>query len=273
MSIFNQTKWLVTGAGSGIGRLMAKSLARQGAIVALMDRDAEPIQKLEREIRAEGGIAKAFVADVRDFASLQAAKTQIEKEVGLIDGLVNNAGIVHGGEFEKVSMDIHRNIYETNTIGLVAVTHLFLNDLFKAKLGRLVLIASVAGKAAFPFGATYGSSKWAVVGLAESLRVEFKERKIKNVRITTICPAYINTGMFEGITPPFLFPILDPEKLAGKIMRAIENESAYLHEPFLAKTTDLMRALLPIFLQDCVYQFFRLSTAMKTWKGRSSKSL
>lgn len=247
---------------------MAQSLAEKGASLALIDLDAKAVQKVADEITSAGGKAKAYVADVRDIAALKEAKSRIAKEIGLIHGLINNAGVVRGGEFEKISLEDNRLVYEVNTIGVATVTHLFLEDLLQSPVGRLVMIASAAGLAPFPLGAAYGSSKWAVVGLAESLRLEFKERNIRNMRITTICPAYIDTGMFDGARPPFLMPILKPEKIVRKIIRAIETEQYYIREPFLSKTVEFLRVLTPVPVQDFVYRFIGFSGSMKNWKGR-----
>lgn len=264
----NQTKWLITGAGSGIGRLMALGLAKKGAVLALVDLDQKAMNAVAEEIRRAGGSAHCFLADVRDEKALRDLKSRVSQQVGAIQGLINNAGIVHGGSFEKVSVQNHIDTYATNTVGAVMVAHLFFDDLLASSDGHLVNIASAAGMIPFPYAATYASSKWAMIGFSESIRLELKERKVKNVQVSTICPGFISTGMFQGAKPPPLVPWIDPEKLARKIIRAIETNQKFIREPFLVKLINFEKGVLPLFCQDLIYKILGFSKSMVHWKGR-----
>jgi short-subunit dehydrogenase len=268
MKNLNQTRWIITGAGSGIGRLIALRLAQKGAILALLDRNQSSVEELTRQIQERSGKAHAFVADLQDLPSLQAAKVDILKILGGVEGLINNAGVVHGGAFEAVSFEKHNETYATNVVGAVAMTHLFYAELLGAREAHLVNVASAAGLIPFPYAATYGSSKWALIGFSESIRGELKARNHVNFHVTTVCPGYIATGMFAGAKPPPVTPWLDPEKLADIIVRGIERNKVFIKEPFLVKTVDFQKGILPLFIQDQMYKILGFSKSMLDWKGR-----
>ena len=136
--------------------------------------------------------------------------------VGPITSLINNAGVVFGGEFEQVELDQHLNTFRVNSEGLMATTHAFLDDLIQAKEAYLVNIASASAFIGLPYGSTYAASKWAVVGFSESLRLELAVRKIRHVHVTSVCPSYISTGMFDGVKTPLFSPMLTPKKVVEK---------------------------------------------------------
>jgi len=259
---------LITGGASGIGRLMALRFARAGAHVVIADHDAQGGERTAAELSALGVRAEAFAIDVRDGAAVVALVSKVHEAFGVLDVLINNAGIVHGGPFEQVPVERHLAIYRVNVEGVVRVTHAFLPDLLRSRRGRLVNIASASGFLGLPNGATYASSKWAVIGLSESLRLELAERGVRNVAVTTVCPSYINTGMFDGVKPPLLMPFLTPDFIVDKIMTGIDEGAPFVKEPFGVKTLDAMKGLLPQRLFDAGAKLLGVSSSMNAWKGR-----
>ena len=133
-----------------------------------------------------------------------------------MDVLVNNAGIVHGGPFLDVPVERHLATYRVNVLGLVAVTHAFLPDLIASADSHLVNIASASGYIGLPHGSTYASSKWAVIGFSESLLLELELHGHRHVHVTTVCPSYVTTGLFDGARAARTTSLLSPERLAAQ---------------------------------------------------------
>jgi len=198
MSKLDGKRALITGGAQGIGFQMAIKFAERGADVVLADINAEKLAEARSALEERAIVAPGFEVDVTNPASIAALRAQVIAEVGPIDILVNNAGVVFGGPFEERSLDEHFKTYEVNTLGLVAMTHAFLDDLIARPEAHLVHIASASGLIGLPYGATYASSKWAVIGFGESIRAELNLRGYDHVHHTIVCPSYIGTGMFEG---------------------------------------------------------------------------
>lgn len=269
MTNFKDKKILITGGASGIGRLMAKKLAKLGALIFIVDINEEAGIKLSSEIKGEGGKAHAIKADLGNLESMHECKKKVHALAGTIDILINNAGIVYGGEFEKVSIEKHLLTFKINTSAPLVMTHLFFDDLRKSSAANIVNIASASGFVGLPYGTSYASSKWAAIGFSESLRLEILERKINNIHVTTVCPSYISTGMFKGVRAPFFLPWLKPEVIVDKIILGIQNNSPFVKEPFLVKGVDFLKGVLPLGVFTFVSKLFGISTSMTHWKGRA----
>lgn len=267
MKQFYGKKVLVTGAASGIGRLMALAFAGRGADIIVTDLHLEGAQKVAQEIQAVGRQAWAYSVDVANIEAIKLFRQQVKTDLGKIDGLVNNAGVVFGGVFEMVPLEKHLLTYQVNTMGLVAMTHAFFSDLLESSDSHLVNIASASGYIGMPYGTTYASSKWAVIGFSESIRLELAERGFEQVGVTTVCPGYITTGMFDGIKAPSLLPLLTPEKIVAKIMAGIETNAPFVKEPFAVKSVDILRAALSQKLWDKTAKMLGISTSMMQWKS------
>ena len=268
MKNFNKKKILITGAASGIGKLMAITLAKRGGEIILADINLSATNLVASEIKRHGGYAHAFYVDLANLDSIKKLKNEV-RAIGLeIDILINNAGVVFGGEFEKEDLGKHLLTYQVNTFGPVALTHLFFNDLRKSRDANIVNIASASGLVGLPFGVTYASSKWAMIGFSESLRLEFIERGISHIHVTTVCPSYISTGMFNGVRAPLLLPWLKPEDIVEKIILGIERNAPFVKEPFMVKTIDLIKGIMPLRLYNFISKILGVSTSMIHWKGR-----
>ena len=258
---------LITGGAQGIGLEMAVQFAGRGAEIVIADIDEEKLIEAKAALEAKGISAAGFRVDITNPASIAALKAQIAAEAGPIDVLINNAGVVFGGPFTKVSLDDHFKTYEVNVLGLVAVTHAFLDDLIQRPEAHLVHIASASGFIGLPYGSTYASSKWAVIGFGESIRSELKLQGHEHVHHTIVCPSYIGTGMFEGAEAPKATHILEPSELAEKVVQAVEKNKIHLLEPFMVKLTPLLRDLLPTGLYDKISHLFGADTSMAHWTG------
>jgi all-trans-retinol dehydrogenase (NAD+) len=265
---FSGHRVLITGAGAGIGELMAEKFAARGAEVIVTARRAEAAKAVAEQIRAAGGEAHDYVLDVTDLDSIPKFHRKLRKERGQISMLINNAGVVFGGEFEQVALKDHLNTFQVNTNGLVAMTHAFLPDLIESRKGYLVNIASASSFIGLPYGSTYAASKWAVVGFSESIRLEMAVRNLDHVQVTTVCPSYISTGMFDGVKTPLFSPMLTPEKIVRSIIKGIKKGDAFVIEPPMAKSVELLKGALPRGVWDRVARITGVSTSMYSWKGK-----
>lgn len=266
MSWFSNKTALITGGAQGLGLQMALAFAREGADIVLSDINPESLEAGRRQVEALGVRALACPADVTDPDALGQLRGYIRREIGPVDILVNNAGVVFGGGFLDVPLEKHRMTFDVNVTGLTNVTWLFLPDLIERPEARIVNIASASGLIALPYGSSYGASKWAAIGLSEALRQELNDQGHGHVRITSVCPSFIDTGMFHGVTPPRMTRMLDPQKLVDKIVVATRRGDTWLLEPLMVKLTPLFR-LLPTRVLDLLARFFRVATSMKTWQG------
>jgi len=260
---------LITGGARGMGLEMALQFAQRGARIVLADRDAAALPEARAAVEVLNATAWAWPVDVADPPSIVALRERVRSEVGALDVLVNNAGVVFGGPFADVPLERHFKTFEVNTLGVVAMTHAFLPDLVSRPDAHLVNIASASGFIGLPYGATYAASKWSVIGFSESIRAELKLIGQDHVHVTIVCPSYIGTGMFEGARPPKTTRLLEPEAVAAKVVEAVEQDRLYLLEPWLVKLTPLLRDLLPTRLSDALGSALGANTGMTGWTGHA----
>jgi short-subunit dehydrogenase len=256
---------LVTGGARGIGRAIAVSLAAEGAEILLADLEESLLPQAAEEV---GGKVSAYPLDVTEQRSIEILRQRIKSDGGPIDILVNSAGVVFGGPFLEVPLEEHLTTYRVNVLGLVAVTRTFLPDLIARPRGHVVNIASASGFIGLPLGSTYASSKWAVIGFTDSLRLEMKMQGYRHVRATAVCPSYVRTGMFDGAVAPRLTRILTPEKVARLTVRAIKRNRPYVLTPWLVKVTPPLKGVLPDSIFNLVARGFGATSGMASWHGR-----
>lgn len=261
---------LITGAARGLGRSLAEEFARRGAEPVLTDILETELEQTVAEIGATGVRCRGYKLDVTDEANILAVRDQVHQELGKIDILVNNAGVVFGGPLQDVPIARHRLTYRVNVEGPMMLTHTFLPDLIASPHGQAVYIASASGFVGLPNGTSYASSKWAVIGFAESVRAEMKHLGHKNVSVTTVCPTYINTGMFDGAAPPKTTSLLDPQQLAVKIVDGVEKREVWVLEPWIVKITPFLKHGLPTGVSDFLSDAFGANQSMDQWKGHNS---
>jgi all-trans-retinol dehydrogenase (NAD+) len=259
---------LVTGAGSGIGRLLAGELARRGARLVLWDIDDDAVEVAVKEVETAGADAHAYCCDVSDRAAVYAMAERVQAEVGEVDVLVNNAGIVSGQPFLSLRDEDIERTFAVNTLGLYWTTKAFLPAMVTRGRGHLVTIASAAGLVGVARQADYSASKHAAVGFDQSLRVELA-KIAPAIRTTVVCPYYIDTGMFTGVRTRFrrLLPILRAEDVARRIADAIDHDRPRLLLPPLLHLVPLVQALPPR-LGDRIMGAFGVNVSMDHFEGR-----
>lgn len=185
---------VITGASSGIGEATARALARDGHRLALLARRVDRIDALAGEL---GNGSLAIKADVTDRDSIVAAAERVKSELGGADILVNNAGVMLLAPFSSEQRAEIREMVETNLLGAMTVTEVFLDQLRDGG-GDLVNISSVAGRTARPGNAAYAATKWGMGGWSEALRQELQP----DVRVILIEPGAVATELTDHITNP-----------------------------------------------------------------------
>jgi short-subunit dehydrogenase len=262
---------LITGGAGGIGKLMAsRFLAKRAAHVVLWDINEEALKKTVDEFKREGyHQVSAYKVDVANTKEIEKTATETMLEHGAVDILVNNAGIVPGKKLfsEHSAIDIDRTI-DINTSAVMHVTRVFMPDMLRRKAGHIVNISSASAYIGNPNMSVYAASKWAVLGWSESLRLEM-EKEQTGIQITTICPSYIDTGMFNGVSTPLLLPLLKPNDIVNKIINAIEKNQDMVMAPDLVNVLPFFKGVLGRKLFDKVAEFIGVYSSMSTFEGRS----
>ncbi|XP_042318841.1 epidermal retinol dehydrogenase 2-like [Sceloporus undulatus] len=263
---------LITGAGSGIGRLMALKFARLGATLVLWDINLEgnkETAKLARKIGAER--VHDYICDCSKRKEIYGTADQVKKEVGDVSILINNAGIVTGKKFLDCPDLLIEKTIEVNTMAHFWTVKAFLPAMVASNHGHVVTIASSAGLIGVTGLADYCASKFAAVGFAESLAVELLSMGKTGVKSTIVCPYFINTGMFDGCQTkwPHVLPILDAEYAAEKIVSAVLRDQIYVYMPrsiyFFSALKSILSAKLFFLAGDYVGAFH----FMDKFRGRT----
>jgi len=259
---------LITGGASGIGRLMALGAVARGAShVVIWDMNLAAAKEVVSEIKALGAKATAHKVDVSHRADVFTAAEKTLETIGHLDVLVNNAGIVSGKNFLELSEADITKTYGVNTLALYWSIQAFLPHMLARDSGRLVTIASAAGLSGSATLTDYSGSKYAAVGFMESLRAELRDRG-SSVSALTVCPFYINTGMFDGVKSGSpLLKIQEAPASAQKILDSIESTKRELLLPGMVYSVRIFR-LLPPALFDWIADVFGINKAMKTFRGR-----
>ena len=271
------TNVLITGGASGIGRIMGRICLEKGASnLIVWDINQANIDKTEAELSdvkpAEAGVSKgqiySCIVNVSDPQAIKSAYEKVKSEVGEVDILVNCAGIVRGNNtFDKQTVQDIDLTMDINANAPMYVALSVLPDMLRRDRGHICNIASAAGMLGVPELSVYCASKWAVIGWTESMRVELKQAR-SHVRVTSVAPYFINTGMFDGVNSK-VFPILDPEKTAAKIIRAVEVGKSFRGIPFAYHFIRIWQGLLPNFLFDFIFgKVFGVYSVMDHFTGR-----
>ncbi|WP_271393495.1 SDR family oxidoreductase [Aequorivita sinensis] len=243
MSQLNNKTVLITGGGSGIGKIMVRLMLERKAKVIIWDISQENINHTLTEFSNNKNLF-GFKIDVSNPEEIKETANRVKQEIGIVDVLINNAGIVVGKYFdEHTNTDIGKTM-EINAIGPMYVTKEFLDGMLNQNSGHICNIASSGGLISNPKMSVYASSKWAMIGWSDSLRLEMMQKN-KAIKVTTIMPYYINTGMFDGVQSKI--PILEPEAAALTIVKAIEKDKKMVTIPgYIYRFTRLGQALLSI---------------------------
>jgi NADP-dependent 3-hydroxy acid dehydrogenase YdfG len=236
----------ITGAARGIGKATAQALLRQGMKVAIGDVDFAAARQTAQEL---GQSTVALPLDVTDRASFAAFLDRAEEQLGPVDVLVNNAGIMQIGRFLDEDDLTARRMVDINIHGVILGTKLALERMVPRDRGHVVNISSQAGKYGSPGGATYSATKHAVVGLTEAVRGELHLMGA-HVDISYVMPFVVNTELGSGLGEARGMKNLQPSDVADAIVEALQTGTVDVWVPKSAKRTNALGVLLPRTLAE-----------------------
>ncbi|KAA8885919.1 SDR family oxidoreductase [Nocardia colli] len=265
-------KVLVTGAAMGLGKLFAERAVREGAAaVVLWDINELALKETAAELTGLGGTIHHFVVDVSAPDAIAEAAESVRAEVGAIDILVNNAGIVRGNSYFW-DTENRGDIEKTMAINAHAPMYVTLEFLPAMVAGsaeaRVLTIASSAGLVSNPRMSVYAASKWAALGWSDSVRIELEQAGHEHVKVTTVCPTYINTGMFDGAKGFLFTPILEQDEVVDTSWRAMKNGTPLVILPWTSRLNKALSGILPIKLRDLFLNTVGVYHSMDEFTGR-----
>ncbi|GLB59768.1 3-ketoacyl-ACP reductase [Cytobacillus sp. NCCP-133] len=212
---------LITGAGRGIGRATAIALAKEGVNIGLLGRTIENLEKAADELSQYDVNVSAAAADVADLEAVTHAVEHIKSDLGTVDILINNAGIAKFGGFLELSPEEWESIIQVNLMGVYHVTRAVLPEMIEQKSGDIINIASTAGQKGAPVTSAYSASKFAVLGLTESLMLEVRKH---NIRVSALTPSTVATDLAieTNLTDGNPEKVMQPEDLAEFIVAQLK---------------------------------------------------
>jgi short-subunit dehydrogenase len=256
---------VITGAASGIGQALARSMAARGAVLALVDVDAPGLQSICAELSESGSAVSSHIVDVSDRASMEQLPQDVVNVHGTVDVLVNNAGVSVGAMFDDHSIDDAEWLLDINLKGVIYGCKFFLPYLKQAPEAHIVNVSSMFGFFSMPGQAMYSASKAGVRGFSEALWTELSKT---SVHVTTVHPGTIRSNVIRSsrmldaqgqlkaaeLQEKFGMPT---DKAAQKIVRAIEKNKLRVVIGADAHIGELLKRILPVSFQRLLGLFFR----------------
>jgi NADP-dependent 3-hydroxy acid dehydrogenase YdfG len=246
----------ITGGARGIGKATAKALARQGARIALGDLDKPLAEQAAAELDTE---AVGLALDVTDRDSFTRFLDQVAERLGPLDVLINNAGIMPLGPFVDEDDATARRMVDINVHGVIFGTKLAIPGMQQRGSGHIVNIASQAGKAGIPGGATYCATKHAVVGLSEAVRAELRDT---GVEVSVVMPAVVDTELGSGLHETRAVKKLAPEEVADAIVKALQFPKFDVWVPASSVVFDKLLHPLPRRAREAIARFMHVDKVL-----------
>lgn len=235
---------LITGGASGIGKRFAELVSGEKVeVLILWDRNPDSLEDIAKDLELNCTVITRGV-DVSDPESVERAADELTENEVIPDIIINCAGIVTGKMFHEHTADEIKSTLDINTTGSMLVVRSFLKLMIQRGSGHVVNLASASGYIGNPRMSVYAASKWAVIGWTESLRLEM-EKMDAGVDVTSVIPSYIKTGMFEGVKPPLLVPLLETDQMVLLMMKGIAKKKTRIQAPFMVRFVPLLKAILP----------------------------
>jgi short-subunit dehydrogenase len=263
---------LITGGAAGIGLIMCKLLLnKEIKQLIIWDIDKGFLQAYKAIFGLNSNRVSCSEIDVSNTQSIQKEANNLLNAGICPDIIINNAGVIVGKQFVDHEPDEINFTMNVNIIGSMQVTRAFLPTMIERGGGHIINVSSAAGLVSNPKMSVYVASKWAMNGWSDSLRIEL-ETLNRGMHVTTVNPYYISTGMFDGVESTPLLPILKPEVVASKIVKAIECNKVRLRLPFLVRFTPLAAGLLPPRWFDLIIgKWFGIYRSMNHFVGHTKE--
>jgi short-subunit dehydrogenase len=269
---FEHANVLITGGASGIGKIMGRMALEKGAkCFIIWDINVVNIEATRKELGKYGKVV-GYMVDVSKNEVVEDMYKKTVEDCGDIDILINCAGIITSNKtFDQQTPDEIVRTISINTIAPMFVARAVLPDMLRRNRGHLCTIASAGGMLSNPKMSVYAASKWGAIGWSDSVRIELQDMK-SDVHMTTVAPYYINTGMFDGVKSSII-PILKPEYVAKRIIRAIERNKMFRGIPFGFHFIRFWQFVLPTRIFDFFFgKVIGIYHAMDNFTGRKPNS-
>ena len=269
---FENANVLITGGASGIGKIMGRMALEKGAsCLIIWDINPQTIATAVSELSKIGKV-KGYIVDVSRNELVVEGYNKVVSECGEVDILINSAGIVTSNKtFDKQTADEIVRTININTIAPMFVTRAMLPGMIARNRGHVCNIASAGGMLSNPKMSVYAASKWGAIGWSDSVRIELQDMK-SDVHFTTVAPYYINTGMFDGVKSRII-PILKPEYVCKRIIRAIERNKSFRGIPFGFHFIRFWQFILPTRIFDWLFgEVMGIYHTMDNFTGRKPAS-
>ena len=248
----------ITGGAHGIGLSLARMYHRKSAKVVVVDINEENLAKLEQDLPGLLG----RVCDITNREAVYEMAREVREQVGDPALVINNAGVVENSDFLNCSDESLERTMNVNIVSHFWVLKAFLPSMLEKGEGHVCEIASAAGLMGGPGMVAYCASKHAVIGFGRALKQEVDRLSGGKVKFTIVCPSFISTGMFEGVKPARLTPMLGQEEIAKIIFDSIDREKTMVLEPFMVKLLPSLIAMLPTSVFEFVSKIFGVDQAM-----------
>ena len=269
---FENANVLITGGASGIGKIMGRMALEKGAkCFIIWDINLAGIEATRKELGKYGKV-KGYVVDVSNHEVVNLAYRKTVEDCGKVDILINCAGIITSNKtFDQQTYDEMTRTMNINTLAPMFVTRAMLPDMLERNSGHVCTIASAGGMLSNPKMSVYAASKWGAIGWSDSVRIELQDMK-SDVHFTTVAPYYINTGMFDGVKSRII-PILKPEYVCKRIIRAIERNKSFRGIPFGFHFIRFWQFILPTRVFDWLFgEVMGIYHTMDNFTGRKPAS-
>ncbi|XP_076868427.1 retinol dehydrogenase 10-A [Brachyhypopomus gauderio] len=289
---------VITGAGGQLGRLFAKEFARRRAILVLWDinsqsneETAEMVRQIYRELdspvaKEEAGVEEVvpirpqvytYVCDVGKRESVYSTAEKVCREVGEVDLLINNAGVVSGHHLLECPDELIERTMVVNCHAHFWTTKAFLPKMLEMNHGHIVTVASSLGLFSTAGVEDYCASKFGAIGFHESLSHEIKASEKDGIKMTLVCPYLVDTGMFRGCRirkeiEPFM-PPLKPEFCVKQAMRAILTDQPMVCTPRIVYMVNFMKSILPFEAIVCMYRFLGADKCMYPFLAQRKEAM
>jgi NAD(P)-dependent dehydrogenase (short-subunit alcohol dehydrogenase family) len=266
-NLFKNKIAIVTGGASGIGKAICIYLAQHGSKVIIADNNLDMAEETAYDINTKGDCGKAVQVDVSNPSEIESLINNTASEYGRIDYLFNNAGISVNGEFQDISLEKWKEVFDVNLWGVIYGCWYVYPVMIKQGSGHIINTSSLAGLIPGGLTSTYSASKHAVVGFSLTLR---SEAKLYGIKVSTLCPGYLRTNIQE--TTPNLsdfmnseknkkmnadMKFLTPEDCINQIMRGVRRNKGIIVSPIKHKIYWWLHRLWPGFMPNMFVRIIR----------------
>ncbi|MEE6460106.1 hypothetical protein FKM82_000861 [Ascaphus truei] len=230
---------LITGAGHGIGRSTAFEFAQRQSILVLWDINKQGVDETAQECRRLGATAHVFVVDCSKRQDIYSTAEKVKREIGDVDILINNAGVVFGIEFLELQDHQIEKIFDVNILAHFWTTKSFLPAMVKKNQGHIVTVASIAGHVGIFYLVDYCATKFGAVGFHKSLTAELAALGKDGIKTSCLCPVFVNTGFVQNPSTR-LWPVMKPEDVAKDLVDGILTNTKMIIVPSSVKFSLLL---------------------------------